>query len=327
MGATLGREADAVEFFEALAASPYRYDFYQTMRLLECLWGDQPRWGTAPRPADEPVRLGQAPDLSFAPTAIAAFDAGGDRTRPRLTVYFGGLFGPNGPLPLHLTEYARERLRNAGDPTFCRFLDLFHHRFLALLYRAWAQAQPHVSRDRPEADPVAGFVASFIGVAPASFRHRDGLPDSAKLFHVSTLARHVRNADGLAAILGQFFDVPVRIEEFVGHWLTLQRRDRTSLGRSGAVLGAEAVLGRSVWDRQQQVPHPARPAHLAAVRELPAGARAASAARGLGEVLPVLRARLGRPPGARAAGGAAAAARAGRAVGLDGVARHAPVRT
>ena len=164
MGATLGREADAVEFLEALAASPYRYDFYQTMRLLECLWGDQPRWGTAPRPADEPVRLGQAPDLSFAPTAIASFDAGGDQARPRLTVYFGGLFGPNGPLPQHLTEYARERLRNAGDPTFCRFLDLFHHRFLALFYRAWAQAQPHVSRDRPEADHFAGFVASFIGV-------------------------------------------------------------------------------------------------------------------------------------------------------------------
>jgi type VI secretion system protein ImpH len=252
MGATLGREADAVEFLEALAASPYRYDFYQTMRLLECLWGDQPRWGTAPRPADEPVRLCQAPDLSFAPTAIAAFDAGTDRARPRLTVYFGGLFGPNGPLPQHLTEYARERLRNAGDPTICRFLDLFHHRFLALLYRAWAQAQPHVSRDRPEADHVAGFVASFIGVTPASFRHRDGLPDPAKLFHVSTLARHVRNADGLAAILHQFFDVPVRIEEFVGHWLLLQRRDCTSLGRSGAVLGAEAVLGRSVWDRQSK---------------------------------------------------------------------------
>jgi type VI secretion system protein ImpH len=42
----------------------------------------------------------------------------------------------------------------------------------------------------------------------------------------------------------------VRIEEFVGHWLLLQRRDRTTLGRSGAALGAEAVLGRSVWDRQ-----------------------------------------------------------------------------
>ena len=67
-----------------------------------------------------------------------------------------GLLGPNGPLPLHLTEYARERLRHAGDPTLSRFLDIFHHRFLALFYRAWAQAQPHVNRDRPERRSLPG---------------------------------------------------------------------------------------------------------------------------------------------------------------------------
>jgi type VI secretion system protein ImpH len=250
MGATLGREADAVEFLEALAAAPYRHDFYQTLRLLECLWGDQPRWGTALRPADEPVRLGQAPDLSFAPTAIASFEAGTEKARPRLAVYFGGLLGANGPLPLHLTEFARERLRHVGDATFLRFLDLFHHRFLALLYRAWAQAQPHVGRDRPDADPFAGYIGSFMGIAPAAFRRRDDVTDSAKFFHVSTLARQVRNAEGLASILRQFFKVPAQIEEFVGRWLLLQSRDRTPLGRSGAVLGSEAVLGSRVWDRQ-----------------------------------------------------------------------------
>ena len=63
-----------------------------------------------------------------------------------------GLFGPNGPLPIHLTEYARERLQHGGDATLCRFLDVFHHRFLALFYKAWAQAQPHVNRDRPAQD-------------------------------------------------------------------------------------------------------------------------------------------------------------------------------
>ena len=61
----------------------------------------------------------------------------------------------HGPLPLHITEYAHERLLNANDSTVARFFDLFHHRFLAFFYRAWAQAQPHVSRDRPDADPFA----------------------------------------------------------------------------------------------------------------------------------------------------------------------------
>ena len=138
-----------------------------------------------------------------------------------------GLLGPNGPLPMHITEYARHRLRHAGDPTLSRFLDLFHHRFLALFYRAWAQAQPHVNRDRPEHDRFLVYVGAFVGIAPPPLRHRDTVPDLAKLFHAGTLVRQVRNAEGLAAILRQFFRVPVGIEEFVGHWLRSRRRERT----------------------------------------------------------------------------------------------------
>ena len=130
MGPTLGRETDAVEFFAELARTPYRYDFYQTLRRLECLHADKPRWGRALRPIDEPVRLGQDPDLSFAPAPISSF-APRNAHPPRLGVRLFGLLGPNGPMPLHVTEYARERLRHHGDATLCRFLDIVHHRFLA----------------------------------------------------------------------------------------------------------------------------------------------------------------------------------------------------
>jgi type VI secretion system protein ImpH len=250
MDAALGREADAVAFLAALAEAPYRYDFYQTLRRLECLYGHKPRWGGALRPIDEPVRLGQEPDLAFAPTPLATFEAGQNGRPPRLQVRLFGLLGPNGPLPIHLTEYARDRLRSAGDPTLSRFLDLFHHRFLALFYRAWAQSQPHVNRDRPKEDRFAAYVAAFFGVSPEAFRDRDHVPDLAKLFHVGTLVRHVRNAEGLGALLENYFRVPVRIQEFVGHWLPLSERERTCLGREGATLGSGAVIGRRVWDRQ-----------------------------------------------------------------------------
>jgi type VI secretion system protein ImpH len=158
----------------------------------------------------------------------------------------------NDPLPVHLTEYARERLRHAGDATLSRFLDLFHHRFLALFYRAWAQAQPHVNRDRPDADRFTVYVGSFLGTAPESLRRRDDVPDEAKLFHVGALIRQVRNSAGLAAILQQFFRVPVRIEQFVGHWMALGVSERTHLARGDASLGGGAVLGARVWDRQHK---------------------------------------------------------------------------
>jgi type VI secretion system protein ImpH len=251
MGDAAGRQADALTFFAELAAAPYKYDFYQTLRRLECLYEQKPRWGRALRPIDEPVRLGQDPDLAFAPAPLASFESRADGV-PRLQVRLFGLFGPNGPLPIHLTEYARERLQHAGDPTLSRFLDIFHHRFLALFYRAWAQAQPSVSRDRPRDDRFTTYVGSFVGIAPSSFRDRDALPDVAKLFHVGALIRQVRNVEGLRAILGHFFRVPVRIEEFVAHWLRLDARERTYLGTTNAPLGAGAVIGSRVWDRQHK---------------------------------------------------------------------------
>jgi type VI secretion system protein ImpH len=252
MDANLGHQTDALTFLADLAREPYRYDFYQTLRRLECLYRDKPRWGMALRPIDEPVRLGQDPDVTFAPAPLASLEFGRDGRPPRLQVRLFGLMGPNGPLPIHITEYVRHRLRHAGDPTLSRFLDMLQHRFIALFYRAWAQAQPHVNRDRPLDDRFLVYIGSFVGVAPPPLRHRDTVPDLARLFHAGTLVRQVRNAEGLAQILRQFFRVSVRIEEFVGHWLHLDPTQRTYLRRDGGVLGAGAVAGARVWDHQSK---------------------------------------------------------------------------
>jgi type VI secretion system protein ImpH len=252
MDAATGRQADAVAYFAELREAPYRHDFYETLRRIECLYANHPRWAEAKLPVDEPVRLGQDPDLAFAPSPLASFELRGAYP-PRLQVRLFGLLGPNGPLPIHLTEYARERLRNAGDPTFSRFLDVFHHRFLAMFYRAWAQAQPHVSRDRPGEDHFARHVSALLGMMLESFHDRDTVPDVAKLFHAGALVRHVRNAEGLAVILQDFFRVPVEVEEFVGHWMQLGPNEQTALARDGATLGTGAVLGRRVWDRQHKI--------------------------------------------------------------------------
>jgi type VI secretion system protein ImpH len=253
MDAALGRETDAVAFLSQVASAPYRYDFYQTLRRLECLYPQKPRWGEAMRPVDEPVRLGQDPDLSFAPAPLASLEPSTEGRPPRLQVRLFGLLGPNGPLPVHITEYARERLRNAGDPTLSRFLDLLHHRFLALFYRAWAQAQPAVHRDRPRDDRFAVYVGAFIGLAPQAFRRRDAVPDLAKFFHAGNLIRQVRSAEGLEAILGHYFRIPVRIQQFAGHWMRLESTERTCLGApGGAPLGRGAVAGGRVWDRQHK---------------------------------------------------------------------------
>jgi type VI secretion system protein ImpH len=246
----VGQEADTVAFLSALEQEPYRYDFYQVLRRFECAYPDRPRWGTALRPGEEPVRFGQDPDLAFAQSALASYTPADSKRRARLAVRLFGLLGPNGPLPLHLTEYARDRVLHAGDKTLARFLDMLSHRFVALFYRAWAQTQPAVSADRPDDDPFRTFLGAFVGLAPPAFRSRDALPDQAKLAATGWLAAQVRSADGLRALLAGYFRVPVRVREFVGHWLDLAPSDQTALGVTHAGLGVGAVLGRRVYDRQ-----------------------------------------------------------------------------
>ncbi|MES2717014.1 MAG: type VI secretion system baseplate subunit TssG [Pseudomonadota bacterium] len=237
-----------------LAARPWQHDFFQALRRIDATQPQRPRLGQARRPADEVVRLGQAPDLSFAPAALHAVQPQARGGPPRIDVRFFGLFGPNGPLPLHLSEYARERLMHHGDATLARFADLFHHRLLLLFYRAWAQAQPTVSQDRPGDDRFADHVAALIGMASPLLRGRDAVNHHVKLHFSGLLARQVRSAEGLGALLSGWLGRPVQVQQFAGAWMALDPLERTRIsGRrqlAGARLGRGAVLGAMVWDRQ-----------------------------------------------------------------------------
>lgn len=246
--------ADPVDLLEALRQKPYAFHFFQALRRLECRYRDQPRLGKAIRLVDDPVRLAQEPSLAFAPATLAAFDPGNEDRAPRLTEYFLGLFGPHGPLPVHLTEYARDRLRNHGDRTFARFADLFHHRMLGLFYRAWADTQPTVSFDRPETDRFNVYVGAQFGLGMPSLWNRDAVPDLAKLHYAGRLACQTRNPEGLEMILTDFFKLPVQVDTFVGHWLPLSEASRCRLGETPAtgLLGMTAVIGERVWDCQHR---------------------------------------------------------------------------
>lgn len=247
--------ADTLRLFDAIERTPYAFDFFKVMRRIECAYANKPRLGQALRPQDEAVRLAQEPALDFAPATLSAFSPGDDKHAPRLAVRFFGLLGPNGPMPTHFTEYVRDRLLHAGDPTFARFLDLFHHRMLLLFYRAWAQAQPTVALDRPEEDRFASYVGSLFGLGLDAVRERDSVPDDAKRFQAGWLARQVRNRDGLVAVLSDYFQLPVRVEEFCGHWMRLSPDDRVRLGRrdKGLALGLGVTAGGRIWDRQHKI--------------------------------------------------------------------------
>ncbi|HMV38042.1 MAG TPA: type VI secretion system baseplate subunit TssG [Plasticicumulans sp.] len=241
----------AEALFTALAAKPWDFDLWQALRRIECAFPDKPRLGRSFRVADDPVRLSQPPHTTFVPSTIAAFERPSHRPA-RLASYAFGLFGPHGPLPLHLSEHARERQRNHRDPTFARFADIFHHRLMSLFWRAWADAQPTVGMDRPGEDRFARYVGSLAGYGDEALRDRDVLGHRPRLHFAGLLGPQARHPDGLRAILADYLGLPVRIGEYIGHWLELPPPVQCRLGdsRASGTLGVNAVIGTRVWDRQ-----------------------------------------------------------------------------
>lgn len=243
----------------ALRERPHSFDLYQALRRIEHAYRQWPRVGTAARPSEEPVRFGQAVSLTAAPSTLSHFEPS-DGARPaRLYNYFLGVLGPNGPLPLHLTEYAKQRAHLSNDRSLVAFLDMFHHRFLSLFYRAHSSADPVTQHDRPESDRFAEYVASMLGLGLDSLRSRDALPDNVKLYYAGLLASQAKNAEGLRAMLEDYLQINTRVEEFVGEWVSLPSAQGWKLGlgaqRASPLMGqlaSTALVGTRVWLRQHR---------------------------------------------------------------------------
>jgi type VI secretion system protein ImpH len=247
-------ETGAVELHERLRHAPHQFDFFQALRRLECARRDLPRLGESLRPADDPVRFCQEASLAFANCTLPTFSPGKNGRAWRLATNFFGFLGPNGPLPVHLTEFARDRVRNCNDPTFVRFLDLFVHRLVTLFYRARSMSEPTYQLDRPESDRFALYVGALCGLGLNSLRDRDALPDYAKFYFAGHLACASRSAVRLQSILGEMLGAAAVVEEFVAHWMGLPDDCRCQLGNTPATgtLGVSAILGDRVSDCQNK---------------------------------------------------------------------------
>lgn len=250
---------------EARAAA---HHVFHALRLIEARFADRPRLGRSARPVEDPVRLGQTAELAFPTSTVAEFVPPAEGAPGHLDTRFYGLFGPNGPLPLHLTEYARERLRHHQDPTFVAFANIFTHRMLSLLYRAYAAGQPAPSFDRPDDDPFGDRVAALAGYGGPALRDRDAMPDAAKRHFAARLALGVKNAEGLLAIVSAFFRTPARLQTFLGGWLEFEPRDLWRLGAQNGRLGRSAHIGGRVWSREARFRLRLGPMPLADYRRL-----------------------------------------------------------
>lgn len=239
---------------DRLFAEPYRFEFVQAVRLLKLFYPNRSRIGLFQPPASECVRIGVVPVLTFPASQIAALKE--RRAQPPLMrVNFMGVEGPLGVLPLYYTEYVQQRLTER-DETLLDFLDIFNHRAISLFYRAWSKYRFPVAYETGEGDVFSQYLRDLIGLGTAGLQRRQIIEDQALLFYAGLIAQQPHSAEALTLILEDYFDVPVRVEQFLGAWYRLDTDSQCQFEEGfpdSQQLGFGAIVGDEIWDPQSRV--------------------------------------------------------------------------
>ena len=262
---------------EMLEREPYSIQFFQAVRLLERLYPKRNPVGLFVSPSSEVVRFSSVPTLSFPASEIQALQLGKDG-QPKLFVNFMGLSAATGVLPHAYTEFLLERAR-AKDHAPGEFFDIFNHRIIALFYRGWQKYRFYIAYERTGAsdDVISARLLDLIGLGTKDLTHRMDIEDEACLYYAGLLSQRRPTAQGLKQLLGDYFDVPVSVEQFTGTWNRLPPENLSFLRDTGAFceqLGMGTIVGDEVWDQHGTVTIRLGPMNFERYQEFLPGANA-----------------------------------------------------
>jgi type VI secretion system protein ImpH len=256
--ATASRPEDtAVERWPIAAAldrEPYRFEFFQAVRLLARMVPERQVVGRFTNPRDEVARFAAHPRLAFPASEIQSLERR-EGAPAEMRVNFMGLNGPMGVLPVSYSELVLERLRNK-DTTLRDFLDLFNHRMISLFYQAWEKYRFFVPYERGERDLFSRHVLALLGLDTPGLQDRQDVPDDSLLFYSGLMGAHGRSAIGLEQLLSDYFGAEVQVEQFVGAWYPVETSSQCSLSETGNFseqLGFGTLVGDQIWDQQSRI--------------------------------------------------------------------------
>jgi type VI secretion system protein ImpH len=241
---------------DALREEPFRFQFFQAVRLLHRLFPGRQAVGGFVHPSTEVVRFSVHQSLAFPPSELRSLAL--PQNQPaRMNVNFMGLTGPEGMLPLCYTEFVMERLQKK-DAATADFLDIFNHRILSLFYQAWEKHHFPVRYERGEKDQLSQHLGDLIGIGTAGLQQRlePDVSDNSLFYYTGLCAQRPHSAIALEQLLSDYFEVPVAIEQFAGSWYRLERETQTCLQEKDRIfemLGRGAVVGDQIWDQQSMV--------------------------------------------------------------------------
>lgn len=272
------RRRKSLGLIEQLKLEPYRFDFFQAVRLLERsvifetdeFFSGQVAGATPP--TGEMIRFSAQTSLAFTAADVlkvqfrSHIEASEDDCLKKqyfMEVGFGGLTGSQGVMPYFLTELVQKELKGRSS-ALKDFLDIFNHRHLSLFYQAWHKYQMPANYERAsltksrDPDLFTQALASIAGLGTSEARYRMPLPDEALYGMAGHLGRQQCSAAALASMIRQYFGLDVSIEQFHGQWDELPEDVRTRLPdgqlRQGVnnALGVNTLLGSRCFQAQNK---------------------------------------------------------------------------
>jgi type VI secretion system protein ImpH len=230
------------------------FEFFQAVRLLERLAPDRAPVGQYAQPSQEVARFKVNQQLSFPASEIQRLEFK-ENGQAEVTVNFMGLTGPQGVLPLYYTEFIRERFRQR-DTSSAAFFDVFNHRMISLFFQAWEKYRFPIAYERGDRDRFSHILLDLVGMGTEGLQRRLPIPDDALIFYSGLLSSRHRPACGLANLIGDYFDVPCEVEQFIGAWYPLNDDSLCVFDAADSFseqLGVGAIVGDEVYDQQSAV--------------------------------------------------------------------------
>lgn len=254
---------------ELLFAQPYRFQFFQAVRMLE-LWlkrNGVPHEGAVANF----LRFQNSVSLNFPASQIEALqpepralarDAGAlsdalkraELKYIRITPAFMGFLGMSGTLPAHYTERIAAHALYEKDEGPRAFLDTFSNRALALFYEAWRKYRLELKYEIGGKDKFLPLLLSLAGLGHASLQRRlddgaGGVLDESIGYFAAAMRHRPASAISIGRVLSEYFGQSIHITQFVGCWYEVPQSQQTTLGHCNAILGSSAMVGARVWLR------------------------------------------------------------------------------
>jgi type VI secretion system protein ImpH len=284
-----------------LLAEPYRFEFFQAVRVLRKHFGARPD-STAGAWSGDAMRFRNSLALGFPASEIESIDvleATSDAEaidvpsatampqppalqRVTLTPSFIGLTGNQGALPRHYTEQLIEREQTHRDYAARAFLDIFADRVAVLFFGAWEKYRLHIQYETDRRERFLPLLLALIGIGAPGVRdrlndHGVGVLDESLAFYAGIVRGAPRSAQSVRQVVEDYFQVAAKIVQFVGQWFDLPPEQSSALGSRDSTLGVDAFCGPRVWQRDARMRLEIGPLRKARFEEFLPGGRAADA--------------------------------------------------